>query len=125
VNLVAAAHTVASDHCNHGFAAVADGSRSLDTFPEELPTGRRAELAHLRNVAGGAKRLLTRAREHNDADTLVVAGVIECERQFVKRFRAKCIQHLRPVDCYARDTVLFLIRDVLKFHFAILLKNMG
>lgn len=62
VNLVAAAEAVAAHHRNDRLAAIANRGGCFQAFAQKRASRRRAELAHLGDVAARAKRLFARAR---------------------------------------------------------------
>src|SRR5262249_27619152 len=53
------------------------------------------------------------AREHHDADTVVVPGIVEGREHFIDGARPKGIEHPRTIDAYGRHPVLLGVDNIL------------
>src|SRR4029077_7900530 len=75
-----------------------------------------AALAALLLVTARAERLVARARQHDDADGRIPAGVAEGIGELGDGARPERIPHLGPVDGDPRDPALLLVQDVAVGH---------
>src|SRR5262249_50290165 len=54
------------------------------------------------------------ARQHHNADSVVVPGIVEGLEHFIDRARPKGIEHPRTIDAYGRHSVLLGVDNILK-----------
>ncbi len=112
--LTASAEGKAVDRRDYRLAQVLDEIQHRLSETAGLLRFKGGDVGELTDIGAGNERFVTRTGENDPANAGIAPRIFEGRKQICPGRRVQCVENLRTIERYIRDTILLLVEDVLE-----------